>query len=168
MTLNVMTLSYDVTYLTHDVIRIAVRNLIALCTLNIISRYTLSPSSKAELHGKHDGNNFMSLRCTVFLISACKVQKVPISRQFDLWPAIIRSHVDLRWTNLQQSWSTCRCAYARFYREALRPSVSKRPFSAWPWPQVTGQIWNVNFICWNVYHSTRLGKRNTMLVKSTM
>ena len=40
--------------------------------------------SKAELHGEHGSEGFMSLSYIVFLIFACKVEKVPISPKFDL------------------------------------------------------------------------------------
>ena len=52
-------------------------------------------TSNAELHGEHVSKGFMSLSFIVLLISACKFEKVPISRKFDLLPAITRSNVDL-------------------------------------------------------------------------
>ena len=48
-----------------------------------------------------------------------------ILRKIDLWPAITRSNVDLGSQKLPSSYSTRRGASARFFREALRPSVSK-------------------------------------------
>ena len=58
---HVMTPKYDATDLNYDVIRVTVRDLLALCALNIRSRYAKNTSSDAELHGEHAGEGFMSL-----------------------------------------------------------------------------------------------------------
>ena len=80
----VMTSKCDLPYLTYDVIRVTARDFLALWALNIRARGLKDISSEEELQGEHDGEGFMSLSVLVFLISACKVEKVPISRKFDL------------------------------------------------------------------------------------
>ena len=111
----VMTPKCDVTDLTYDVIRVTARDFLALWAVNIQARCLKDTFSNAELHGEHVGEGFMSLSYIVFLIFACKVEKVPISRKFYLWPAITRSNVDLGSKIWTPSCSTRRCAYARFF-----------------------------------------------------
>ena len=57
-----MTPKRDVTDLTYDVIRVTARDFLALWALNIRARGLKDTSSKAELHGEHVGEGFMSLR----------------------------------------------------------------------------------------------------------
>ena len=73
-----MTPKRDVTDLTYDVIRVTARDFLALWAVNIQARGLKDTFSEAELHGEHVGEGFMTLSVLVFLISACKVEKVPI------------------------------------------------------------------------------------------
>ena len=57
-----MTPKRDVTDLTYDVIRVTARDFLALWALNIRARGLKDTSPKAELHGEHVGEGFMSLR----------------------------------------------------------------------------------------------------------
>ena len=92
---HVMTPKCDVTDLTYDVIMVTVSNFSALYAVNIRCRCTKNTKSEAKLHEEHVGEGFMSLCLLVFLQSARKVEKVPISRKNDLWPATSRSNIEL-------------------------------------------------------------------------
>ena len=72
---HVMTPRYDVTDVTYDVIVATVRDFLEFWAKNVPDRGLKDTSSEAELHGKDVGESFMSLRLTVFEISACKVEK---------------------------------------------------------------------------------------------
>ena len=67
----------------------------ALCVTNI-PPITCENTFCSELNGKRAGESFMSLRFIVFFkICSCKVEKLSISRKFDLWPIITDSNIDL-------------------------------------------------------------------------
>ena len=81
-----MTPNFDVTDLTDDVIMVTVRDFLTLWATNIPDRGLADTSTEAKLHGENVGEGLMSLRLIRFEISACKVEKMPISQNltFDL------------------------------------------------------------------------------------
>ena len=88
----------------------------------------------AELNGEHAGEGFMPLRSIFLEIWARETKKSRNFRNFDLWPAITGSNIDLEPKIIPPIASTRRAQSAGLFREALRRFVWKRQGGVAPPP----------------------------------